>query len=250
MSQITPPRGLAGLGQPDPFRYGWKEVPRKLPDGRTDYVNEPLTLEDLLHPEENYKIMNGSRHDDETSYLKEVIRTKLAPDKHALVLRDTGVYWDDPALKHHSPDVAVILGIREPREQWPSFHVAEEGVRPVLIIEVVSPSYRENDVETKFVQYHQARVPWYVIADRIQNEGPPTLLGYRWEPGGYVEFAPDEQGRLLLEPVGLKLGIRGDRLALFDAITGEECPDYATAVQRLAELLRRERTASGPDPGT
>src|SRR5260370_19143132 len=109
-------------------------------------VYTPVTLEDLLHAEENYKIMNGSRHAGECHYLWVVIKDRLAQDRHALVLCDTGVYWDDPALDHHSPDIAVIVGIREPRNQWPSFHVAEEGVRPTLIIDVASPHYRQNDV--------------------------------------------------------------------------------------------------------
>src|SRR5262249_4308163 len=156
-------------------------------------VNVPLTLEDLLHPEENYKIMNGSRHGDDCAYLKEGIRARLSPDPHALVLSDTGVYWDDPILKHHSPDISVFFNLREPRRNWPSFHVAEEGVKPTLIIEVVSPLSRSNDVETKFEQYYRAGVPWYIIVDRIQNEGPPTLIGYRHTPEGYVEFPPDEQ---------------------------------------------------------
>ena len=119
MSTIRDPRAEPAPGsEADPFRYGWKEVPRKLLDGTIDYVNEPLTLEDLLHPEENYKIMNGSRHGVECRYLADVLERTLAHDEHALVLSDTGVYWDDPALKHHSPDIAVILGIREPREQF------------------------------------------------------------------------------------------------------------------------------------
>ncbi len=243
MSQIVPPSTRPASGDPDPFRLGWKEERRELPDGGFDYVNVPLTLEDVLHPEENYKIMNGSRHEEERYYLWGVIRHRLGLDQHSLALSDQGVYWDDPTLKHHCPDIAVIFGVREPRDHWPSFHVAEEGVRPALIIEIVSPFNRPNDVVTKFEQYHRAGVPWYVIADRIQFDGPPTLIGYRHTPEGYVEFPPDEQGRLLLEPIGLKLGVKGDRLALYDAVTGEEQGDY-DAVRRDLQAERQARQAA------
>jgi Uma2 family endonuclease len=245
MSQIVSPSVWPGAGEPDPFRYGWKEEYQERPDGTRELVYLPLTLEDILHPEENYKIANSGRHNDECSYLKVGIRFKLRKNPHALVLSDTNVYWDDPTLKHHSPDISLFFGVRETRKSWPSFFVADEGVRPVLIIEVVSPLHRVNDVQTKLEQYYQAGVPWYIIADRIQNEGPPTLIGYRHTPQGYVEFRPDEQGRLLLEPLGLKLGVHGDRLALFDAGTGEELGEYEEVrADLLAEQearLRAER---------
>jgi Uma2 family endonuclease len=227
----------------DPFRYGWKEVEVTLDNGEKDYINIPLTLEECVHPEENYKIVNGSRHEEERYYIWGVVRHRLSGDPHALALSDTGVYWDDPELKHHSPDIVVFFGIPEPRDQWPSFFVAEEGVRPNLIIELTSPHNRPNDIVTKFQQYHQARVPWYLIVDRIQSEGPPCLLGYRWQPNGYVEFPPDADGRLLLVPIGLKLGVRGDRVALFDPKTGEELGDY-DAVCRQVEKERAARLAA------
>jgi Uma2 family endonuclease len=243
MSRMERPGPLHDAGEPDPYRYGWKEEVVHHPDGRAEPVNTPLTLEDLLHPEPNYKIMNGYRHAVEVNYLWVVIRNHLSPTAHALVLSDTGVYWPEPGLRHHCPDITVLFSVQEVDRPWPSFHVAEEGVRPTLIIEVASPLHRQNDVVTKLDQYHQAGVPWYIIVDRIQNEGPPTLLGYRNTPDGYVEFPPDEQGRLHLEPLGLKIGVSGDRVALYDAETGEELGDYDDLKKKLIEALQGRQAA-------
>ncbi len=223
----------------DPFRYGWREDFVRHPDGTTGLVCTPLALEDLIHPEENYKIVNGSRHEEERYYIWGVIRHRLGDDENALALSDTGVYWNDETLRHHSPDISVMFGVKEPRDSWSSFHVAEEGVKPSLIVELTSPHNRSNDLVIKLEHYHRAGVLWYIIVDRIQNEGPPTLIGFRWTEECYVEFPPDENGMLLLEPLGLKLGVRDDRLALFDAATGEEQGDY----NAVREALEQERFA-------
>ena len=66
----------------------------------------------------------------------------------ALVLGDCKVLWPDGV--HHSPDVAVYLGVREVQDYYSQFDVAAEGVRPRLIIEIVSPNTRENDVVAGF----------------------------------------------------------------------------------------------------
>ena len=54
----------------DPFYYGWRYVERKLPDGSTEWEQVPLTLEDVLHPEEGDCIVNNTAHDDTLRYLK------------------------------------------------------------------------------------------------------------------------------------------------------------------------------------
>jgi Uma2 family endonuclease len=240
----TPPQPPAS----DPFYYGWRDVHRTLPDGRVVWEQIPLTLEDHLHPQEGDHFVEGSQHSEERDYLADIFRSRLADDRHALVLSDTGVYWNEPGLDHHSPDVCVILGLREPREDWPSFRVAEQGVRPALIVEIVSPRYRVNDVVEKFDEYYRAKVPLYVIVDHEAERGPRRLIGYRHMPEGYAEFPPDERGRLWLEPVRLWLGVRDDHVVCCDE-TGRELGDYTqisrelTAAQARAEAEAQARAA-------
>src|SRR5437660_1491960 len=165
MSTISDPQApRASRFDADRFRYGWRYVRRDLPDGGVDWDQVPLTLEDVLHPQMGDVQVLSRSHGNDCNYLKDVFEARLAGDPSAVVLADTGVKWDVPELRHHSPDVAVILGVRQQRD-WGMFEVAEEGVRPALIVEVTSPASRVNDVVTKVDHYYRAGVPHYVIVD-------------------------------------------------------------------------------------
>jgi Uma2 family endonuclease len=222
----------------DPFFYGWRDVYRDLPDGHRVWEQIPLTEEDVLHPQEGDHIVQNSAHNRDCAYLKEVLAERLASDSGALVFQDMGVEWDRPELRHHSPDISVILGVRERKPYYSMFVVATEGVRPALIVEVTSPSTRNVDFNEKFQAYHRADVPLYVIVDRNPPDAPPRLIGYRHMPEGYAEFLPDDRGRLWLEPVRLWLGVQGDHVVCYDE-TGRELGDYTQISRELAAAQAR-----------
>jgi Uma2 family endonuclease len=220
-------------------RYGYREVARQLPDGTVVFDRVALTLDDLLHPQLGDVAVESSVHDQERHYLASVFRSQLEDDPKTLVLSDCGVYWDNPELKHHSPDVAVIFNIRSQRENWSSFQVAEEGTRPRLIIEVVSPEYRKNDTVAKVLHYYQAGVAWYVIVDREQEDDPPKLVVRRHQAGGWEEVALNEKGRVWLPMVRVWLGVQDGRVACFDGDTGAMFGDYSAVRRELAEKESR-----------
>jgi Uma2 family endonuclease len=233
------------------FDYGWRYVEKKLPDGSVQFDMVPLTLEDVLHPQYGDVHVLSKPHNIDCEYLHSVSAARLAEDPGAVVLADTGVYWEDPKLKHHSPDLAVILGVKEQKD-WESFYVAVEGVRPLLIVEVTSPRTRSNDLNEKVDQYAKAGVLYYVIADAEEKEGKRRrlkLLAYRLEGNHYRPVPPDPQGRVMLEPLGLLLGVTvneqtgGDRLTLFDPKTGREIGDYTAVSQRLEAVEAELRAA-------
>ena len=76
-------------------------------------------------------------------------------------------------MRHHSPDLSVIFGVKE-RKDWITFDVKTEGVRPRLIIEVTSPATRSNDLVKKVQQY--AKVRRTVLCDR-RCGGEQTIAG-------------------------------------------------------------------------
>jgi hypothetical protein len=120
--------------------------------------------------------------------------------------------------------------------------VADEGVRPRLIVEVVSPAYRANDVTGKVDHYHRAEVPYYVIVDREAVEGPVTVRGYRWTKRRYRPLTADPDGWLWIEPLALWLAARDNRVVAFDGNSEEEIGNYAEVTARLdAERLAREQ---------
>jgi colicin import membrane protein len=227
----------------DPFRYGWRYVRRPTPDDPDHLEPVPLTLEDVLHPEEGDFIVHSDRHETDRMYLTAVLRARLEAHGRAIVLSDVRVAWDVPDLRPHGPDVMVIPGLRE-RRDWSTFDVAEEGVRPALIIEITSPETRENDVVWKVAHYARAGVAQYVIVDNIGRRGERQLqlLDYRLVGDTYRLQPPDERGWVYLELADLWVGVEGDHVVCY-ADDGTAFGDYATVVQQAAEAEARARAA-------
>ena len=231
----------APLPEEDPFRYGWRYVRRPTPDDPDHLEPVPLTLEDVLHPEVGDFIVHSDRHETDRMYLTAVLRARLEAHGRAIVLSDVRVAWDVPDLRPHGPDVMVIPGLRE-RRDWSTFDVAEEGVRPALMIEITSPETRENDVVWKVAHYARAGVAQYVIVDNVGRRGERQLrlLDYRLVGDTYRLQPPDERGWVYLELADLWVGVEGDHVVCY-ADDGTAFGDYATVVQQAAEAEARAR---------
>ena len=138
----------------------------------------------------------------------------------------------------------VIPGVRK-RRNWSTFEVAVERARPALIIEIVSPDARENDVVIKVEQYARAGVAQYVIVDDTGRGGVRRLrlLDYRLEGTVYRLQAPDADGRVHLAIADVWLGIRRDHVVCYDA-AGREIGDYVTVVRQAAKAEARAKEAA------
>jgi hypothetical protein len=235
----------------DPYRYGWRYVRVKHPDGTETFDQVPLTLEDVLFPQMEDFIVHSDWHLDDILYLRVVFRRRLAGEPAAAVTSDCPVDFNIPGVRPLGPDVAVFFGARR-KGGWSTFDVAAEGARPVLVVEVTSPDTRRNDLKDKVDFYHRAKVQVYVIADARESGGERrlTLIGYRYAPRGYRPIKPDAQGRIRLEALGLSIGVKrdpgssADRLACYDLETGEEVGDYAAeSAARAAAEARAEAEA-------
>jgi colicin import membrane protein len=228
----------------DPFRYGWRLVLRPTPDNPHHLEQVPLTLEDVLHPEVGDFIVHSDRHETDRMYLTAVLRARLEPSRRAIVLSDVRIAWDLPDLRAHGLDVMVIPGVRK-RRNWSTFEVAIERARPALIIEIVSPDARENDVVIKVEQYARAGVAQYVIVDDTGRGGVRRLrlLDYRLEGTAYRLQEPDADGRVHLALADVWLGIRRDHVVCYDA-AGREIGDYVTVVRQAAKAEARAKQAA------
>ena len=228
----------------DPFRYGWRLVPRPTPDNPYHLEQVPLTLEDVLHPEEGDFIVHSDFHETDRMYLTAVLRARLEPSRRAIVLSDVRIAWDLPDLRAHGPDVMVIPGVRK-RRNWSTFDAAVERARPALIIEIVSPDARENDVVIKVDHYARAGVAQYVIVDDTGRGGVRRLrlLDYRLEGTVYRLQEPDADGRVHLAIADIWLGIRRDHVVCYDA-AGREIGDYVTVVRQAAKAEARAKQAA------
>ena len=223
----------------DPFRYGWRYLRREEADGTEVWERVPLTLEDVLHPQEEDFIAQNAAHARRQRYLANVISVRLADDPMAVVLADVRIAWDVPGIEAHGPDIAVILGVKR-IQNWGTFNVAKEGVRPVLIVELTSPSTASLDRSNKLDEYDLVGVQTYIIVDTVMRQGVATLrlLGYTLTPAGYQALPPNEQGWLWLEVPRIWLGIADNELVCYDE-NGQPLGDYV----EVAEALRAETEA-------
>ena len=233
--------------QVNPFRYGWRDVEQIGPNGRIEWVQVPLTLKDVLHPQEGDVIPEIPRHQRERDYLARVLRCRPSPQRKVFVMSDCLINWGVKGMGNHSPDVSVFADLsREPNLDAGTFRVVEYGARCLLAIELVSPDTRVNDVHHKFAHYHQVGVRLYVIADQRREGGPRELLAYRWTRRQFVAVRPDAQGRIPVRALGITLGLVDNRVWAFDLETGARLPDAEEMTEELdrtrveVEQLRRD----------
>ncbi|GAA6616719.1 Uma2 family endonuclease [Scytonema sp. NUACC26] len=202
---------------------GWRTEIVTQPDGSEDYFRIPLTSEEFLHPQEGYRLPNSTFHEDIAGSVKDILTRRYANDRTTGVFRDLIVKWGTPDLKNHCPDTFVVFGLQNKEQVRTEFVVPDEGVRPGLIVEVVSPRYGKEDRETKVKQYARAGVREYLIFDRRKQRKQTIeeVLGYRLVDGQYLPLTPDEDGLILFETVGLSIGLQDGRVVMVDAQTGE-----------------------------
>jgi Uma2 family endonuclease len=145
------------------------------------------------------------------------------------------------------PDFFLVKGVdgTKPRESWVVWN--EDGRYPDLVVEFISSSTRQKDVERNVVFYAQVfRVPEYFWFDRRSGE----LVGYRLTADGYVRIEPDARGWLWSEVLGAYVGVwRGSYrgrvwswLRLWDS-AGELVLTREEREARAEERAEQERAA-------
>jgi Uma2 family endonuclease len=202
---------------------GWRLVEVVQPDGSTVFDMIPLTSEEFLHPEEGYHLPNSTFHDRIAGDIKDILTRRYANDPTTAVFRDLIIRWGIADLRNHCPDTCLVFNVQNKDEVRTDFLVNEEGTRPSLVVEVVSPRYRKEDREIKVRQYARAGVQEYIIFDRRRVRGQilDEVLGYRLIDNVYVPITPDDEGRILCETVGLLLGLHDGEVVVVDAQTQE-----------------------------
>jgi colicin import membrane protein len=226
----------------DLFRYGWRFVKKLLPDGSTDLVQVPLTVEDVLHPQEGDVTPERTYQERDAEYLRPSFRRRVARLPGGHFLADCLIDWNVPGIRNHAPDLTVFRDVPQPPvENIGTFRVRRFGGRCVLVVEIVSPDTRENDVVHKLREYHQVRVPLYVLLDQERENGPRTVVGHRYTARRYVRMRPDRQGRILLKPLGLWLAVEDQLAVCYDADTGQRLRDYDQVCRAQEDAEQRVR---------
>lgn len=219
----------------DPFFYGWRTVVRWQPNGSPTREDVPLTEWDVLHPQEEDHIMNNPAHRRTCAYVFGALEDTFAGRRDVAVFNDERIDWQVPGIIPHGPDVAVFDGLRS---VWDpvraTFLVKEMHARPLLVIEVTSPSTRASDLNDKVVEYHWAGVPFYLIVDRPEasRRAGTELIGFRSTPEGFVRIAADPDRGVFIPSVRVWFRAEGDWVQCRTA-DGERFPERADLVAGL-----------------
>ncbi len=228
----------------DPFRLGWRYRAVRLPDGRTELREEPLTAADLLDPQLGDHVTQNSWHVAAVHELWDILSWRYESRPDVFVSCDLKVLWRIRGLPNPSPDIAVIPGVRDKTRFRRSFDVRREGTRPALVIELVSdePEHQSADHADKVEIYERAGIAEYLIVD------PPNpachLTGYRLDAAGrYQPIPTDFEGGLLSATTGVRFQVapEGRSLHLFDVVTGERLLDSREGRLRAEQEVSRLR---------
>lgn len=226
-------------GTGDEYYYGYRTIIEYDEKGDCQFRYRPLTLDDFLEPEEGDVYMQGELHTDDVIRLRSIFRRHFKEQENIKVYCDMKIIWGIDGLENPAPDISVVSDVSNPEEPRGSFHVPEEGTKPFFVMEVVSPRYRNADINKKPRIYRKAGVSEYIIADPglKDNKVSYTLIGYRLISNRYVRIKPDTQGRLRSMTTNVLIGTAesGTRLVVFDALTGEE-------ILSDEELAEQEKT--------
>ncbi|HKI03956.1 MAG TPA: Uma2 family endonuclease [Thermoanaerobaculia bacterium] len=231
-----------------------------LPNGGFELREFPLTPEYFLDPQIGDQMVQGSLHGETIRLLCGLIERSFTSRDDVFIASDVKMLWKDRDRRRPVPDVMVVRGIRDPKRDRESFDVGKEGVRPCLVIEVVSPKradLRRTDKVDKVELYAKEGITEYLVLDPPRPKMNPGFqwTGYRLDEDGqdrkYRRIEPDAEGRILSETTGLKFGTSpdGQQVFVFEAATGERLLTPAE-IQTENERLREEiaRLKSSPRP--
>jgi Uma2 family endonuclease len=156
------------------------------------------------------------------------------------------IYFSPENIKSRDfrgPDFFVVLGAeRRPRKSWVVW--AEGGKYPNLIVEILSDSTADVDRGLKKQLYQDVfRTPDYFWFDPESLE----FQGFHLVDGTYQPLAPNPQGHLWSQQLGLFLGIYQQKLRFFTP-EGKLVPSPEEEVAQAEELLARYRERFGELP--
>jgi Uma2 family endonuclease len=185
--------------------------------------------------------LESDLHRDQIDLLIRLIRWFCRDRQDVYVAGNLTVYYSPNQKKSEyfrGPDLFVVLGTENrPRRSWTVWH--ENGLYPNLIVELLSDSTAEIDRGEKKEIYQSVwRVPEYFWFDPVTLE----FQGFQLVRGEYEAIAPNAQGWLWSDELGLYWGIDNRKLRLFTLAGGlVPLPEEDAMQQAEQERLRAEQ---------
>jgi len=190
-----------------------------------DKKNLP-TMYDLPSEEVGESGLPDIFHIFQSQLLRETFQPPNYSSNEVFVATDLNLYFD---VNHPSwykrPDWFASVGIPnlyEDKDLRLSYVVWQEGVTPLVIVELLSPSTenedlgkttrikkssrkgKEEEIPPKWEVYESIlKVPYYFTYDHLTKK----ILAFQLSSDGYISFLPNSQGFYYLPDVELYLGL-------------------------------------------
>lgn len=187
------------------------------------YTEEPLpprevlpTMYDLPDEEVGQSGMPDIFHVWQARLLSETFIPPTYESTEIFTASDLNIYYDvRNVTQYKRPDWFAVTGLPKgsPSEMRLSYVVWQEGIDPLIVVELLSPSTEKDDLgkrlrdvtkpPTKWDVYEQIlRIPYYVVFSRYTNELRIfKLFGARYEE------VKDHEGRFWVEALELGIGV-------------------------------------------
>jgi len=208
-------------------------------------------FEEEYLPESDGKPMaETDRHRDQMLASLHELQQHFLDNPQVYVSGNIFVYYLDENGKRQSvsPDVLVVFGVEKKERRI--YKIDDEGKAPDVVIELTSPSTKNEDLILQHYIYANLGVREYFLFDPFSDTLQPALCGFRLKGGEYV---PITGNTLYSEALALELKVEKNQLRLYDPKTGERLltPAEAEAARREAEaeIIRlREELAKWQAP--
>ncbi len=220
-----------------PFHIGTRVVNHLDADGELiETESVPLEEWDFLHPQEEDRFMLTDAHSVTVDYLRHAIITGCRDLKGIRVFTEHRIDWQIGGIEPHGPDLAVFDRFTG---DWNPFlgtlPVADVGAEIVAVFEVTSPSTRKIDIGTKFDEYAEVGVPYYVIVDIVDPDRGPNIRGYRLAKGKYIPMRYEASTGSVIPALRLWFRWEKNRIVVADE-DGRDIPDSLETARQLEDV--------------
>ena len=198
----------------------------------------PTEMTDLYPESDGKHITDTDLHLYWIKRIQDMIKTYFSQNPEAYISGNIMMYdIEGPMRTAVSPDILVALGLGQKFRR--SYKVWEEGKPPDFVMEFSSKRTYRNDLGERMAHYARMKIPEYVLYDPDRRFLPSPLMGFRLVEGTYVEIAPDADGGIRSEILGLNFYLTDDGLAVYDPQAQRW---LQTAVEKAEERAERAET--------
>jgi hypothetical protein len=138
-----------------------------------------------------------------------------------------------------------------PNRERRTYKLWEERKPPATVFEITSRSIRLEDKGNKRALYAMLGVREYFMFDPLEEYLKPPFQGFKLEGDEFIAMAPDADGALVSNELGLRIYPDGAYLRLIDLASGQQLlrPAQLDRARRAAEARTRaeERARAAED---